>query len=203
MATSDLTVINAAATRTGNNPVTTTLETDGGAVAAVSRHNYENVVKAELAAHPWKQAQKITQLARLADDEGVVLPWTAAYQLPSDMLDIMTVRIDGSVITYGVHGNTVLCDASATDEVILHYVWRVPETRWPAWFREGVTRRMEAIFLRMRDRYNEAAERDKSADDQFAKARNRDSQSQTPRDPQGSPLLTARGGTVPARFRTR
>ena len=53
--------------------------------------------------------------------------------------------MSGYPITHEVHGNTILCDAGESDEVILHYVWRVPESQWPAWFREGMIRRLEAM----------------------------------------------------------
>jgi hypothetical protein len=121
----------------------------------------------------------------------------AAYQLPTDLIEIRTVKVSGYPINYEVHSRTVLCDAAEADEVILHYIWRVPESQWPAWFREGMIRRLEAIFLRaVGERYREAQARDKAADESFALARNRDSQSQTPRDPTISPTLRARSGQV-------
>lgn len=195
---SDLTVINAAATRTGSDPITT-LATDGTPVAKIALNNYEDSVKAELALYPWKRATKIGQLDRI--DPNTMgeppEPWTAAYQLPTDLVDIRTVKVAGSPINYEVHGDKILCDALESDNVIMHYVWRVPESQWPPWFREGMIRRWEAILLRgVGERHNEADERDKAAADSFALARNRDSQSQTPRDPMISPTLRARIGFI-------
>lgn len=193
---SNLTVINAAATRTGNQPVTAIL-TDTGPVAQIALSNYEDSVKTELALYPWKRATKIVQIDRIdADVQGAPPePWTAAYQMPTDMLEIRTVKVSGYVVDYEVHGDKILCNAGETDEVILHYIWRVPETDWPAWFREGMIRRWEAILLRgVGERAREAQARDEAADESFAKARNRDSQSQTPRDPMISPTLRARTG---------
>ena len=195
--TADLTVINAAATRTGNDPVST-LASDGTPVAQIALNNYEDAVKTELALYPWKRATKVTQITRL--DSDVVgdppEPWTAAYQLPDDFLEIRTVKVAGRPINYEVHGRTILCDASESDEVILLYIWRVPESQWPAWFREGMTRRLEAIFLRgIGERAAEAKARDAAADESFAKARNRDAQQQPPRDPTQSPTLAARSGS--------
>jgi len=192
----DLTVINAAATRTGNDPITT-IETNGGPVAQIALNNYEDAVKTELSLYPWKRATKIVQLDRL--DPDVVgeppEPWTAAYQQPPDLLEIRTVKVVGYPINYEVHSDTILCNAVEADEVILHYIWRVPEAQWPVWFREGMIRRLEAMFLRaVGERYNQADERDKAAGESFARARNRDSQSQTPRDPMISPTLQARTG---------
>lgn len=194
--TADITVINAGATRTGSEPITQ-LSADGGPVAAIALSNYENLVKAELANYPWKRATKIIQIDRIdPDEEGdPPEPWTAAYQLPSDLVEIRTVKVSGYPINYEVHGDTILCNAAEDDEVILHYIWRVPESGWPAWFREGMIRRCEAMFLRgIGERYAQADTRDKAAAEQFALARNRDSQSQTPRDPTVSPTLRARAG---------
>lgn len=192
----DLTIINAALTRTGNPPITSL---GGGAPGAViASQSYELLVEGELSNYPWKRASKIEQLSRLdADVEGEPpLPWTAAYQLPEDLVEIRTVKVAGTPIPYEVHGDTILCDAGESDEVILHYVWRAAETDWPAWFRLGMIYRCEAMFLRgIGERYAEARDADKRADEQFAKARNRDSQSQPPRDPVRSSLLAARRGT--------
>lgn len=193
----DLTLINAALTRTGNEPIATL--TGAGVAQKVASENYEFVVRNELALSPWKKATKIAQLNRLdADVEGTPPePWTAAYQLPSDLIDIRTVKVGGVPIDYEWHGDTLVCDAGETDEVILHYVWRVPESWFPAWLQEGIIRRMEAVFLRgIGERYREAEARDEAASEQLKLARNRDSQSQTPRDPIVKPTLIARNGSA-------
>lgn len=193
---SDLSVINAALTRTGENPISALNGLSTSQI--IASQNYETIVEAHLSIYPWKRASKIAQLSRLdPDEEGEPPePWTAAYQLPSDLTEIRTVKVGGQPIPYEVHGDTILCDAEETDEVILHYVWRAAEADWPAWFREGMVRRMEAVFLRgIGERYREALERDKSADDWFAQAKNRDAQSQTPRNPVASTTLAARRGT--------
>jgi hypothetical protein len=196
----DLSIINAALTRSGNNPITSLSSTDIGAVIANS--NYEVLVEGELSNYPWKRASNTAQLARLDPDEvgEPPEPWTAAYQLPEDMVDIRSVKVAGNPINYAVHGDTILCDAAEDDEVILHYVWRAAEVDWPAWFRLGMILRCEAMFLRgIGERHREADDADARANEQFAKARNRDSQSQTPRDPYTSPTLAARRGSVNTR----
>jgi len=202
MAITDFSVISAASTRTGSDPITA-LSAGGDPVSKIALNNYEELVKTELALYPWKRATKIVELNRIDAD---VLgdppePWTAAYQMPPDMVEIRTVKVVGLPINYEVHGDKILCNAGESDEVILHYIWRVPESGWPPWFREGMIRRLEAMFLRgVGERAREAQARDEAADDSFGKARNRDSQSQTPRDPMTSPTLRARSGlTTPSR----
>jgi hypothetical protein len=193
--TSDFSVINAAAGRTGNMPIASLSR--GGIVADIANGNYENSVRAELATYPWKRATKIASLNRLdpATMGDPPEPWAAAYQKPDDFIEIRTVTIAGFPVSYEIHGDKILCNAADNDDVVMHYIWRVPEADWPPWFREGMIRRWEAILLRgVGERYAEAANRDKAADEMFAVARNRDSQSQTARDPTISPTLRARGG---------
>jgi hypothetical protein len=130
-------------------------------------------------------------------------PLTSAYQLPDDFIEIRTVKVGGYPIHYEVHADKILCDAESSDDVILHYIWRVPEADWPPWFREGMIRRWEAILLRgVGERYREAEARDEAAKEQFAIARHRDAQSQQSRDPVSSPTLAARGGVLGTTFRT-
>lgn len=195
----DLSVINAAATRTGNNPISQ-LTAGQGIVGDIALQNYENMVKAALAEYPWKRATKIAQIERLdaAEQGDPPEPWTAAYQLPNDLLEIRTVKVAGSGIDYAVHGDKILCDAPEGVEVILHYIWRPDEAQWPPWFREGMIRRCEAMFLRaIGERYREAEARDEAAEKQFARAKSRDAQAETPRDPAPSPTLAARGSSSP------
>lgn len=195
MATTDLSVINAAAGRTGDASISTLNEDTP--VAIIASSNYENLVKSELSLAPWKRATKVASLNRIDPDTAgdPPAPWSAAYQLPNDLLEIRTVMVSGQPIDYSVFSSKILCDAAESDDVVLHYIWRVPESEWPPWFREGVIRRMEAIFLRgIGERYREAQARDDAADEQFARARNRDAQSQTSRTVVTSPTLAARSG---------
>lgn len=192
MATS-LTVINAALTRTGSQAITSLTEGTIGAQIAIE--NYEDIVRSEIAANPWKIATKVELLNLLAESEGTPPePWLYAYQMPTDIIDLRTVKVSGEVIEYALMGQKLLCDYGSGSEVLAHYLWRVPENWWPAWFTEGMTRRMEAVFLRgIGERYEEAEARDAAAEDQFRLARTKDAQGQTPRDPHRSGLLAARG----------
>jgi len=192
---SNLSIINAALVRVGHNTITSLNSSDVAAI--IANATYEQVVNAHISVYPWKRASKIAQLSRLDEDEegDPPEPWTAAYQLPDDLSEIRTVKVGGSVIDYEVHGDTILCDAAEADEVILHYVWRADEDDWPAWFQEGIIRTMEAVFLRgIGERYREAEVREEAAQAWWKTAKNRDSQSQTPRAAIPSPALEARRG---------
>lgn len=187
-------IINAAVTRTGSAEPISSLD-GSGSVETIANANYEILVTGLLGEYPWKFASKIEQLDRLdPDTEGEPPePWTAAYQLPTDILELKTVKVAGERIDYAVHGTTILCDAGEDDEVIAHYVWRATEDLWPPLFTEGVIRRLEAIFLRaVGERYSEASDRDEAAERTLIKAKLSDSQSQTPIDPTTSSTLEAR-----------
>jgi hypothetical protein len=186
----DLKIINAALTRTGNEPVTSLSE--DSIRARIADANYEDLIKTALSEYPWKRATKTASLNRL-DDGDAIEPWTGAYQLPTDFVDIRTVRVSGLSINYEVIGRTIHCDAGEDDDVVLHYVWRVPEDWFPPWFKEGVIRRLEAVFLRaIGERYVQAEARDEAAKEQFAAARGRDAQGQPAREPERHPTLEAR-----------
>lgn len=193
----DLTVLNAALTRIGEDPISTI---DGSSVPQkIASANYERLVEACLSVYPWKRASNAVALSRLdPDEEGdPPEPWTAAYQIPSEATEIITVKVSGYPIAYQVWSDKILCDAAAADEVFLHHVWRAQEADWPPWFREGITLTLEAIFLRgIGERHRDATARDEAAKEWWRMAKNRDSQSQPPRDPMGSPTLAARGGSL-------
>lgn len=192
---SPLTIINPALTRVGHNTISSLTSSD--IAAQIANVNYEPLVESRLSVYPWKRGSNAQQMSRL--DPDVVgeppEPWTAAYQIPTDVLEIRTVKVSGLVIEYEVHGDTILCDADESSEVILHHVWRADENDWPPWFREGMVIELEALFLRgIGERYREAELRQAAAVEWWRLAKNRDSQSQTARAPMGSPALVARRG---------
>lgn len=198
----DLTHINAALTRIGEDPITSL--TQGGAAANTALNNYENLVKAALCSR-FRFATKIETLNLLDPDVhgDPPEPWGHAYQLPTtDLLQIRTVKSGGVPIAYEKMGTKVFCDVGEDADVIAVYVWRVPEAQWPPDFAEALTIQLEALFLRaVGERHDEAKDRDKDARRAFSTARTNDSQSQTPVDPMASPTLAARRGVVGSRSR--
>jgi hypothetical protein len=187
----DFTHVNAALTRTGNDPISSFA--DGTVRAIVAESNYEVLVKAELA-NRWKFAGKFEALNLLVDEPPD--PWLYAYQLPVDIMAIRTVTQAGANVEYWVESDVIYTKVdNSSEEILLHYVWRVPEIQWPPWFAEPMTQRLEAIFLRaLGERHDEALARDKSADKLFADARRLDTQSQSPRNPWRRPIMAARNG---------
>jgi hypothetical protein len=200
----DLSLINAALTRTGNNPITSLSQNLVGAVIATQ--NYEFIVKNELAMSRWKLPTKVGQLSHIdPDDAGEPpAPWLHAYQAPTDVVRMRTVMVQGQPIAYESMGQTILCDYGVEVEVQAKYLWRIPEDWFTPEFAEGIIRRMEAVFLRgIKEDYKEAAIRDEAADVQFAKARSIDSMSQTPIEPVSQPVMAARGAKTSTTLRAR
>ncbi|MCA1831230.1 MAG: hypothetical protein LC750_00520 [Actinobacteria bacterium] len=183
--------INAALTRTGNDPLTTL---EGGSPAQkIATANYELIVKELLCAYPWRWATKAKTLVML--DGTPDLPWAYAYQIPNDILHIRVATVSGYPLDYERQGNKLLCNAGNTQDVVLIYTYSVEESLWPQTFAEAVIQRMEAVFLRgIGERYQEADEREKSAKVQLQQAKREDAKGRSPRDVWTHPLLAARGG---------
>lgn len=187
---SSIPVINAALTRTGDDPITSL--DDGTPQAAVAAANYDEIVNGFLSSCPWKFASRTLQLAPLA----VIVdpPWQFAYQRPADLLALRVVEANGRPIEWELLADKILCNVG-DGLVIVKYTYRSEEPYWPKFFRLAVIATLEPMFLRaIGERYSEAAERDKKATLLQAMARNRDSQSQSARNPMRSPILTARQG---------
>jgi hypothetical protein len=187
--------LNAALTRTGNTPVSTLPGTTAEGV--VANENYENIVVAELTAYPWKWASTKRDLNLHTDTPH--LPWLYAYEVPTDILDIRTVEVEGVSIDYELMGTKLLCMYGSDVTVTLKGWTRVDEEYWPADFGEAITRRLEALFLRSPcAQHEEAAARDEAADEAFEKARLADAKRKTPTDPRRYPILDARRGGPPS-----
>lgn len=190
----DLTLINAALTRTGNDPITALDDgTPGGNIAGA---NYAQLVKALLTQYPWRWATKTATLTAIDGDPD--LPWSTAYQLPSDLLFLRVVTVDGYPIDYEAQFNKLLCDWTTSSDVVAKYTWRVPENYWPAIFAEAVTQFLEALFLRgIGERYDQAEAREAHAARTLSAAKLQDAQRSSSRNPVTSPTLAARGAVAP------
>lgn len=187
----DFSLINAALTRTGNDPITSLADPSAG--AKIAAENYDELIKGMLG-HPWKWAGK-TQALNLLDGEPDP-PWLFAYQRPTDVLELRTVMVGGWPIPYEVQSDKILCNFGEDSVVISKYTWRPPESDWPVWFREAVITALEPLFLRgIGERFDEATTREKVAVRALAIAKNRDAQQQTARAPETSPTLNARRGS--------
>jgi hypothetical protein len=204
MADTDLSLVNAALTRTGNEPISA-LDGNDSATAIIANENYELLVKAELARSRFKLPSKFTQLSLINETEmgEPPEPWQYGYTLPTDLVKLRTITVSGVPIPFIQVGRIIFCDYDNTNEVIAHYLWRIPESWFAPEFALGITFRMEAVFLRAFEQHKEAAERDDAAYEQLLFAASSDAQSQAPTDPVTSPALSARTGSGPTALSVR
>jgi hypothetical protein len=187
-------IINAALTRTGDDPITSLDE--GSPQAAVASANYDDIVNGFLSSCPWKFASKTMQLVQL--DVVVDPPWLFAYERPADVLALRVVECNGHPIDWELRADVILTNYGPEQPVIAKFTYRADEVYWPKYFRLAVIATLEPLFLRaIGERYSEAEARDKKAIGLQAMARNRDTQSQTARNPWQPKILAARGGFWP------
>ena len=190
---SEIDLINAALTATGNSPITTM--DDGTSEAEVATHNFERVLGAELA-YPWTWTHTAQFLNRV-DVPGTDTAWLFAYQVP-DTFEVERLEVCGRPVPWESMSDVVLCNVE--DGVVAIGRWRPPVRQWPAEFRAALITRLEALFLRsLSEDYDKADLRDKAADRAFAAARRVDSRRRSPRKPARSALLEARGALGYAR----
>jgi len=183
----NLTIINAALTATGNGTIAS-LE-DGQASAMIAAQNYDRLVRAELEAHPWTWAASTWALNLLSGTPATGGQF--AWQLPGDVAKVQRVEVAGRPITYTRMADQIRCDHDAG--VVLVGIRRPDESEWPANFASAMVIRLEALFLRaIGEDYDKAQARDKDADLAFRLARVSDSQGKTAQDPYQSALLRAR-----------
>lgn len=194
MADVDLTYVNAALTRTGNDPIASL--TDEGKAAEIANANYQVTVLSVLAGYPWRWATKTKVLEAIDGDPDP--PWLFAYERPSDLKHLRNITVDGANIDYEVQGEKILCNVDTSYEVLATYIWNKPEAEWPPEFGEYITIRMEELFLRgIGERYDQADKRARAGLLQFATAKTTDAKRRAPRDPTVSTTLRARLGTTP------
>ena len=117
---------------------------DGTAEASVCDAMYEDMARSALTNSRWRFATDQSVLNRLAEEP--TGRWTAAYQLPSELIMLSAVTINEVPIKYDVYGSKVYCNESATNELIADYVFRADESTWPPYFVTAVEYMMAAAF---------------------------------------------------------
>jgi hypothetical protein len=174
----------------GSQPISAFTDDDGG--ATVANELYEDIIEELIAEKDWTFAKKMsTSLSRLAAEPEVI--WDAAYQLPSDLIDVRTILVGDSVVDYEVYGDQVFLNAGATEVVTAIYTYRAPESTWAPWFRLYVEFTLASCFAASVAMKSDLAQMYKEkAVQQGAKARKRDSQRQTARKVRTTRFLSNR-----------
>ncbi|WP_353861280.1 hypothetical protein [Azospirillum formosense] len=183
----DIDLINAALTATGNKPITTLEDADSESV--VSMANFEAVVGAEFA-HPWTWTTTTRRLSRVSGDTDTI--WTTAWQVPSGV-EVDRIEVSGRPVAWESMSDLILTNEA--EGVVAVGRYRPPVRRWPDLFKTAIVQRLEALFLRALNEDVAAADaRDKAADRTIRLARLADSRKRSPRMPTTSALLEARRG---------
>jgi len=151
--------------------------TDSTDEALVMNTLYEDVINDCLCHHNWNFATGQKELSRLTDVP--VDRWDAAYSLPTqpEVIQVQTVTIDDVVQNYDIYERYIYINAADTDTVVLNYIFR-PETQyWTPAFTMWVIFRLAAILsLSVTRKEDVAAGYERSAEQQFRRAKARDSQ---------------------------
>ncbi len=116
----------------------------GSAESIVAANLYEATVSELICQHRWACFKRQEQLSRRA-----VAPsakWDAAYALPADCEVIHGLYSNDQTIDFDRYREDVLCDALATETVILEYTYRAPEAYWPGYFASVVRYKLAAVF---------------------------------------------------------
>lgn len=104
---------------------------------------YDDVVEAYIERGLWKFAKKQTLLTRLSTVEPLAR-YTAAYQLPADLLFLETVYVGDNPLTdYDLFGGAnskkyLYCNCTVDQELVADYVFNASESYWAPTFKHVV-----------------------------------------------------------------
>lgn len=184
----DIAIVNAAIARTGGTQIQSF--TDGSAEAEVAKASYEQIVRAELTRGAWHFAEKDAALSTLAG-EPLTGNWRYAYAVPSDLMKLIYVEQAGVPVDYEIVGTAIFSNAGDAD-MAARYIWRAPASRFSAEFVDALATRLEAVFLRANEQFQEAEVSDDRATTRFIRGRTSDDQQNPPRRIATSRLAAAR-----------
>lgn len=170
--------------------------TGGEVLTRAAFEHYDEIVGEELERNKPRFATKTANsLTLLTAEAGEPLKYQ--WQLPSDCLCVVAPFYLGRVIDaefFEIEGTVLRTRYNA--DVTLQYIWRPAEDRWTMRFRRIIEQRLEALFLRVTERFSAADARDKNTEFKAAVARHTDSAQR-----HGRPI--APGSIVQARLGAR
>lgn len=162
---------------------------DGSEESILAEVLYEPTLADLLASYPWKFATAEMTLPRLAAAPPADFKY--AYQLPADLLRVLSAGADGSTgLVYRIRERRLETDS---DFVTLSYIFRPDATQWPPHFTTALVTKLSAVFaLPLTESSQRAQTMMAMAEDAFRRARLIDAQQQTPQVVQDRTLLLAR-----------
>jgi len=174
--------------RVGAHPITSF--SDGTTESEISGLLYAPIRDALLSSYPWSFATGQINLTQLS-----VMPvadYQYAYQLPNDFLRAISAGNGGRGrgLNYRFTGNQLHCDAA---EVLLTYIYRPDETAFPPYFDSLLMTRLAAEFcLPLTENVSRAEALSRQAENEFTRARQIDSQQDSPSRIEHFTLIDAR-----------
>lgn len=196
MADIKLELVNQALTAVGEDEISA-LTGDTACSRAAIRH-YERIVKVALGRNKPKFSWKVAapSLLTARSDEPLQYRW----QRPSDDLKVIGVLYNGQSLDsayYDIEGRVVR--AYYDSDITLRYVYRAPEDIWDAEFQEIIEQRLEALFLRVTERFTAADNRDIATEGLARVARHSDTSQRASRPVGEGSIIQARRGLRPRR----
>lgn len=188
MALDDIGLCARALVRVGAHPITSF--SDGTTEAEIAGLLYAPVRDAVLSSHPWSFATG--QLALTPLSVQPLADYQYAYQLPNDFLRAISAGIGGRGrgVNYRITGNQLHTDASG---ILLTYIYRPDETAFPPYFDGLLMTRLAAEFcLPLTENVSRSEALARQADQEFTRARQIDSQQDSPSRIDNFTLIDAR-----------
>ena len=188
MALDDIGLCARALARIGVHPITSFA--DGTTESEIAGLLYAPLRDAVLSSYPWNFATRQVSLTRLATPPNA--DYQYAYQLPNDFLRAISAGAGGRGrgVHYRISRNELHTDA---DAVLLTYIFRPDETGFPPYFDSVLMTRLAAEFcLPLTENTSRAELLSKLAEIELAKAKQIDSQQDSPSRLEHFTLIDAR-----------
>lgn len=118
---------------------------DGTTESAVAAEVYDARVRELLGEHDWRFAVTTIDLSHLADAPDD--PWTHAWQLPADMVKLLSLYTGGERLTaFEQQADRIVCDVDENSTLTLTYVQQKAESFFPPWFTRVLEHQLAADF---------------------------------------------------------
>lgn len=154
--------------------------TDDSPEGKIATSIFEDTISSALSGHRWRFASKQRTLTASSVDP--TSRWDSAYALPSDCLIVSAVTINDIRIEYDIYQRKIFCNATASDAVVVDYIFRPDVVDWPAPFKMGTIYQLASIFALSLARDGALSRlMAEQSNMLYARARHIDSQQQTTR----------------------
>jgi len=127
---SKIDLISGALVLIGDKPINSL--TVSGRAQEVANSLYDRIVKNELSKHRWGFARKKAQIS-LTTDTPVDDEWRSIYQLPTDLITLITIK---PLVNYQIYGDKLHCNVN--QKLVADYIAETTEDEWPEYFSQMI-----------------------------------------------------------------